>query len=292
VGETDAPAAGQAGDPFRVVVLTCDMLGLETAVRLDGVPGVRVVALCNSPHRRLPLQRRIRRVWRTRGLAGFVDILFHKARRAASGGRATSRRRDQATRVPVLHVADLHNDVFLAELRSLRPDLAVVDGTYLLRPKLFRLPRLGSINLHCGKVPEYRGLPPAFWELYDGVETVGVTVHQVEEELDAGAVYLEREFPLETAPAGDPLNFAREYWETVLRPNGIEMLADVVKALAEGTATARPQTGPAHPARTAPDRSTVRELRRLIRARRSRSGGTPQIATSHRSDSGSADQRA
>ncbi|HSJ06808.1 MAG TPA: hypothetical protein VK936_08900, partial [Longimicrobiales bacterium] len=82
MGGPDARVAGLAGDPFRVVVLTCDMLGLETAARLDRVPGVRVVALCNSPHRRLPLRRRIRRVWRTRGLAGFVGILMHKVRRA------------------------------------------------------------------------------------------------------------------------------------------------------------------------------------------------------------------
>jgi len=26
--------------------------------------------------------------------------------------------------------------------------------------------RMGCINLHKGKVPEYRGMPPGFWEIY------------------------------------------------------------------------------------------------------------------------------
>ena len=47
---------------------------------------------------------------------------------------------------------------------------------------------MGSINLHKGKAPIYRGMPPGFWELYDGATTAGVTVHHVATKLDAGDI--------------------------------------------------------------------------------------------------------
>ena len=73
-------------------------------------------------------------------------------------------------------------------LRECQADLAVVLGTRILRPELFSVPRLGSVNLHKGKVPEYRGMPPGFWELYEGERSAGITVHFVSAKLDAGDV--------------------------------------------------------------------------------------------------------
>ena len=53
------------------------------------------------------------------------------------------------------------------------------------------MPRLGSINIHHGKLPEYRGSESIFWSLYQGEEFAGVTIHRVDQELDAGAILLE-----------------------------------------------------------------------------------------------------
>ena len=50
-------------------------------------------------------------------------------------------------------VMDLHDPATLDLVRGLVPDLGVVAGTYILREKLFSIPRLGSINLHSGKAP-------------------------------------------------------------------------------------------------------------------------------------------
>ena len=59
----------------------------------------------------------------------------------------------------------------------------------LLKPELFSLPRLGCINIHKRKVPDYRGGGPVgLWELLDGEREIGVTVHEVTAELDAGAI--------------------------------------------------------------------------------------------------------
>lgn len=255
--------------PLRVVVLTCEGLGIPTAAALESLTGVEVVAVMNSPHRKLTLGRKLRKVWRAGGAAAFVKIAARRARTLAQriGGskRAGS---GEMPRCTVHEVADLHSDECLALLRELRPDVAVVDGTYILKPVLFDLPAFGSINLHCGRVPEYRGSPPAFWELYDGADQVGITVHRVTEKLDEGAVLCERAFPLDTCPAGDPVAYIESYWRDSLRPEGIAMLKQAIGDIRDGRARPRPQRPSSAPTHRSPTRQQVRELRRRVRSRR------------------------
>jgi folate-dependent phosphoribosylglycinamide formyltransferase PurN len=65
-------------------------------------------------------------------------------------------------------------------------------------PKFLSIPRLGTFNLHLGKLPEYRGGLHAFWVLRSGDPQAGATVHQVTTELDAGDIVVEKRFPVET----------------------------------------------------------------------------------------------
>lgn len=274
---TSEAADGQAAPAgrLRVVVLTCDGLGLETARALEAVPEADVVAVVDAPHRRPPLKRRLRHVWRTRGAAGLAAIAAGKATAALRRllpAPPSAESADARPACPVLRFRDLHDADCLAALRDLTPDLAVVDGTGILRPELFDLPRLGSLNLHCGRVPDYRGSPPAFWELWDGVDRVGVTIHRVTERLDEGPVLLEEEFPLDPAPAQEPRAYARRVWRETLRPAGVRMLGEAVARLASGTAEWRPQPRSDAPTRRTPTLAQVRELRRRVRARR-RAGG-------------------
>src|SRR5437870_2000076 len=93
---------------------------------------------------------------------------------------------------------DYHGADALEFVRSLKPDLGVVYGTRILKPCLFSIPRLGSINIHKRKVPDYRGGGPVgLWELLDGQREIGVTVHQVTEKLDEGAIVNSSTIPIE-----------------------------------------------------------------------------------------------
>jgi peptidoglycan/xylan/chitin deacetylase (PgdA/CDA1 family) len=73
-----------------------------------------------------------------------------------------------------------------------------VYGTRILKRALFGIPRFGSINIHKRKVPDYRGGGPVgLWELLDGAPEIGVTVHEVVEALDAGAVIHTATIPIQ-----------------------------------------------------------------------------------------------
>lgn len=83
-------------------------------------------------------------------------------------------------------VGDIHAPSSLDLVRRFAPDLGLSLAAPILRRPLFSIPRLGTINLHKGHLPDFRGMPPAFWELWQGVERVGCSVHVVDERLDTG----------------------------------------------------------------------------------------------------------
>lgn len=93
--------------------------------------------------------------------------------------------------VKIVHVNDIHADASLSLVAGFSADLGFSLAAPILKPELFKLPRLGTINLHKGKLPEFRGMPPAFWELWTDQPSVGCSVHWVDERLDQGAVLAE-----------------------------------------------------------------------------------------------------
>jgi methionyl-tRNA formyltransferase len=90
------------------------------------------------------------------------------------------------------------------------------------------------INLHNGKLPEYRGFHALSWMIESGEEKGCLTLHQVEEQLDAGAIVSEYEFEItkcmDINDARDHMNLAILNWvpfqikvwlmnrENILRP--------------------------------------------------------------------------
>lgn len=263
---TPPPSHGATAG-IRVAVLTCGEMGVEVANALIREPGVAGVAVLRSPWRRKPLSvaQNFRHVIRTQGVLGPLHVA--RARLVPEPSPAVSMTAVDR-RVMLVDVDDFHSVAAREAFRLLRCDLGVLAGTYILRDGVYDIPRLGSINLHSGKAPEYRGAAPAFWELYNGETQVGITIHRVAAALDAGDVLRQELFPLEMAPHGDPLDYIDRYRREVLRPNGVRMLAHVVRDIAAGTAVPSPQDHSAAKTYRAPDHKAILELRTRVRRRR------------------------
>lgn len=257
-------------DRLAVVVLTCGRIGVDVAARLAGMPEVRsltVVTTC-AARRRQGTMEKARAILRYDGLRGVVRAAVARLR---SGPRRGSLADDIRARCPGaahLHVDDLHDPDARVRLQALGADLGVVAGAYVLKPEVFTIPRLGCLNLHLGRAPEFRGSSPGFYEMLEGVPEVGVTVHRVTAALDGGPILAQELFPLELAPRGDPVAYLRRLQMDTLIPNGARMMAAVVAGLASGPVPERAQpAGGGRPRRRATSR-LKRELRRRVRARR------------------------
>jgi len=105
-------------------------------------------------------------------------------------------------------------------------------------PEIFRkgildAARLRCINIHSGRLPKYRGMMPTFWQLLHGEERATVTVHDMAEKLDAGAVLATLDVELR-----QPDSLDRVITET--KRAGARLMIEVLRKIADGSVKATP----------------------------------------------------
>lgn len=83
----------------------------------------------------------------------------------------------------------VNSPCFAEQLRALDPDVLLVSAGPILKPEIFEIPKLGTLNVHRGIAPAYRGERTLFNALYDDdLANVGVTLHQIDRGIDTGPV--------------------------------------------------------------------------------------------------------
>ncbi len=104
--------------------------------------------------------------------------------------------------LPVLQPIRARDEIFIAKLRELKPDLIVVIAYGQILPQsLLDLPRFGCLNVHTSLLPKYRGAAPIQWAIANGDMETGVTVMKMDAGLDTGPVVATRRTPI--LPADD-----------------------------------------------------------------------------------------
>jgi methionyl-tRNA formyltransferase len=90
------------------------------------------------------------------------------------------------------------SDPALAErIAALAPDAVVLAGYgKIVREPLISVARHGCLNLHAGRLPQYRGSSPLNWALINGEREFTLSVTQVDTGIDTGDVLAERTFPI------------------------------------------------------------------------------------------------
>ena len=68
----------------------------------------------------------------------------------------------------LLQPTNLKSEEFLAELKSLDANLQVVVAFRMLPEVVWKMPKLGTFNLHASLLPEYRGAAPINWAIING----------------------------------------------------------------------------------------------------------------------------
>jgi methionyl-tRNA formyltransferase len=93
--------------------------------------------------------------------------------------------------LPVLQPEKLKNDSFLHELKALNADLFVVVAFRMLPEVVWKMPKLGTINLHASLLPNYRGAAPINWAVINGEKETGATTFFITQEIDTGDILLQ-----------------------------------------------------------------------------------------------------
>jgi len=101
-----------------------------------------------------------------------------------------------ANNLPLLQPANLKDENFLQELKSLNANLQVVVAFRMLPKAVWEMPKLGTFNLHASLLPHYRGAAPINWAIINGEKKTGVTTFFIDEKIDTGAMILSSEIEI------------------------------------------------------------------------------------------------
>jgi len=221
-----APSHADFAGPLRIVVLTypCESAAmLLEHLQARGFVVAAVVLRRNHGVTRCWRLVRCLGVWRVSQLA--LDRLrawvFRSRFQTWRCDAFYAARADRLVVVPHLNAPSCRT-----ALESLRPDVALIGGAGILCPEVFGIPRFGTLNVHPGLLPRYRGCSPVTWAVAERSDT-GVTVHVVDSGIDTGPIVAQE---LVGAQPGDTLATLTCRLFAV----GFELVADALDRLQRG----------------------------------------------------------
>ena len=139
-----------------------------------------------------------------------------------------------AAGLEIMQPVKLKDEHFLNELRSLNADLFIVVAFRMLPAEVWKMPKLGTFNLHASLLPKYRGAAPINWAIINGEKETGVTTFLIDEKIDTGQILMQRRVSI-----GEQETVGSLYGQ--LMEVGTGLVLKTVDSLATGTVTPRLQ---------------------------------------------------
>ena len=137
--------------------------------------------------------------------------------------------------IPVYQPTSVKDGTALEIIQQLNPELIVVAAYGRILPNaILEYPAKGCINVHSSLLPKFRGAAPIHWAVVSGETETGVTIMHMAQELDAGDIIDQIRTPIDSDESVEAVHDR-------LAQLGGKILVDVVKQIAEGTATRTPQ---------------------------------------------------
>jgi methionyl-tRNA formyltransferase len=92
--------------------------------------------------------------------------------------------------IPVMQPVSLKDTDFVSKLKELDADLFIVVAFRMLPEVVWKIPRIGTINLHASLLPDYRGAAPINHAIINGETVTGVTTFFIDEKIDTGNILM------------------------------------------------------------------------------------------------------
>ena len=91
--------------------------------------------------------------------------------------------------IKCLRSEDVNNSDTISNLKTYNPKLFIIAGySTIFKNDLINIPQNGTINLHAGRLPQYRGGSPLNWQIINGQTKATISVIKVDKGIDTGQV--------------------------------------------------------------------------------------------------------
>jgi len=93
--------------------------------------------------------------------------------------------------IDLLQPEKLKDPLFVEQLKGYNASIHVVVAFRMLPEVIWKMPPLGTVNLHASLLPKYRGAAPINWAVTNGEVRTGATTFRIQQEIDTGDILLQ-----------------------------------------------------------------------------------------------------
>ncbi|MDG1194462.1 MAG: methionyl-tRNA formyltransferase [Polaribacter sp.] len=136
--------------------------------------------------------------------------------------------------ITILQPTNLKNQGFQQELENLKADLQIVVAFRMLPKAVWKMPKLGTFNLHASLLPSYRGAAPIHWAIINGETKTGVTTFFIDDKIDTGEIILQKEISIDNDETVGSLHDKLMFL-------GADLVTKTVDLISEGNVTTKKQ---------------------------------------------------
>lgn len=152
------------------------------------------------------------------------------------------------SQLPVLQPVNLRDPEFIENLKELAPDIIIVVAFRMLPEAVWRIPSIGTFNLHASLLPQYRGAAPINHAIINGEAVTGLTTFFIDDKIDTGNILLREEMPI------FPYENAGDLHDRMMK-EGARLVIKTLEGISDKSIKPRSQNefvNPAETLRTAP----------------------------------------
>ncbi len=162
-----------------------------------------------------------------RGRGGYILIMALEKIFSKKGSSSSISTKEfcQKNKIDYIATYNPYNLKDIEKLKKYNLDVLLLVGGYgIIKEPLLSLAKEGILSYHHGDMRKYRGMPPAFWELYNNEKTMGVTLQKLSKELDAGWPIVEKSVEIYK-------NDTLETLEKRAREESVDMMYEALKKI-------------------------------------------------------------
>lgn len=137
--------------------------------------------------------------------------------------------------IPVFQPEKLKEESFVEQMKALQPDLMVVVAFRMLPAIIWKIPKIGTFNLHASLLPQYRGAAPINHAIMNGEKITGNTSFFIDDKIDTGKILLQNQVGIDENETAGELH-------DKLMMNGAELVLETVNQLEKGEIEPKVQT--------------------------------------------------
>lgn len=95
-------------------------------------------------------------------------------------------------KIILIYSENIDKKKYIKKIKKIKPDLQLLISFKIIKYKIWKIPKLGTINIHPSLLPLYKGANPINWVIINGEKKTGLTSFFINDNIDGGNIILQK----------------------------------------------------------------------------------------------------